>query len=167
MLAETGRGGRIGTVLVNSSACADDICLMGRDHGDVQLLIDMSHTFANVERYLLQPTKTVALNIKHTKRTAAAVQNINFKLGEQNLKSVDSPIHLGITRTTSACETAEVNIEGNISKARRALYSLFGTGLHGHNGLDHKSMLDIYKCFVLPVLTYGIEIFTPKSALIN
>ncbi|KAH3888582.1 hypothetical protein DPMN_012620 [Dreissena polymorpha] len=63
MLAETGRGGRIGTVLVNSSACADDLCLMGRDHGDVQLLIDMSHTFANVERYLLQPTKTVAHNI--------------------------------------------------------------------------------------------------------
>ncbi|KAH3719760.1 hypothetical protein DPMN_062631 [Dreissena polymorpha] len=140
---------------------------MGRDHGDVQLLIEMSHTFANEERYLLQPTKTVALNMKHSKRISAAVQNINFKPGEQNLNSADSSIHLGITRTTSVCETAEVNIEGNISNARRALYSLFEAGLHGHNGLDHKSMLDIYKCFVLPVLTYGIEIFIPKSTLIN
>ncbi|KAH3708889.1 hypothetical protein DPMN_068348 [Dreissena polymorpha] len=67
----------------------------------------------------------------------------------------------------SVCETAEVNVEGNISKAKRALYSLLAAGLHGHNGLDHKSMLDLYKSFVLPVLTYGIEIFTPMSTLIK
>jgi len=139
---------------------------MGRDHTDVQLMINMSLSFANEERYLLQPTKTVALNIKPSKRTTIPKSEC-FKLGEINLNHVDTSVHLGITRTTSVCETAEVNVEGNISKARRALYSLLGAGLHGHNGLDHKSMLDLYKSFVLPVLTYGIEIFTPKSTLIK
>ncbi|KAH3849005.1 hypothetical protein DPMN_091390 [Dreissena polymorpha] len=126
----------------------------------------MSLSFANEERYLLQPTKTVALNIKPSERTTIPKSEC-FKLGEINLNHVDTSVHLGITRTTSVCETAEVNVEGNISKARRALYSLLGAGLHGHNGLDHKSMLDLYKSFVLPVLTYGIEIFTPKSTLIK
>ncbi|KAH3803093.1 hypothetical protein DPMN_156793 [Dreissena polymorpha] len=51
-----------------------------------------------------------------------------------------------------------MNVDGNISKARRALYSLLGAGLHGHNGLDHKSMLDLYKSFVLSVLTYALEV---------
>ncbi|KAH3872531.1 hypothetical protein DPMN_035750 [Dreissena polymorpha] len=132
-LADTGRGGRIGTVLAYSSACADDVCLMGRDHTDVQLMINMSLSFANEERYLLQPTKTVALNIKPSKRTTIPKSEC-FKLGEINLNHVDTSVHLGITRTTSVCETAEVNVEGNISKARRALYSLLGAGLHGHNG---------------------------------
>ncbi|KAH3775008.1 hypothetical protein DPMN_176403 [Dreissena polymorpha] len=126
----------------------------------------MSLSFANEERYLLQPTKTVALNIKPSKRTTIP-QSESFKLGEINLNHVDNSVHLEITRTTSVCETAEMNVEGNISKARRALYSLLGAGLHGHNGLDYKSMLDLYKSFVLPVLTYGIEIFTPKSTLVK
>ncbi|KAH3703940.1 hypothetical protein DPMN_158647 [Dreissena polymorpha] len=126
----------------------------------------MSLSFANEERYLLQPTKTVTLNIKPSKRTTIPKSKC-FKLGEINLNHVDTSVHLGITRTTSVCETAEVNVVGNISKARRALYSLLGAGLHGHNGLDHKSMLGFYKSFVLPVLTYGIEIFTPKRTILK
>ncbi|KAH3839849.1 hypothetical protein DPMN_113286 [Dreissena polymorpha] len=126
----------------------------------------MSLSFANEERYLLQPNKTVALNIKPSNRTTIP-HSESFTLGKINLNYVDTSVHLWITRTTSVCETAEINVEGNNSQARRALYSFLGAGLQGHNGLDHKSMLDLYKSFVLPVLTYGIEIFTPKSTLIK
>ncbi|KAH3809684.1 hypothetical protein DPMN_138060 [Dreissena polymorpha] len=52
------------------------MCLMGKDYGDVQLLIDLSHTFVNEERYLLQPTKTAALNIQYSERTTVAIQDI-------------------------------------------------------------------------------------------
>ncbi|KAH3736211.1 hypothetical protein DPMN_042774 [Dreissena polymorpha] len=103
----------------------------------------MPLSFANEERYLLQLTKTVALNIKPSRR-ATIPQSESFKLGEIDLNSVDTSVHLGITRKTSVCETVEVNVETNISKARRVLYSLLGAGLHGHNGLDHKSMLDLH-----------------------
>ncbi|XP_052281161.1 uncharacterized protein LOC127878672 [Dreissena polymorpha] len=156
-LVDTGRGGRISTVLANSSACADDVCLIGRNHADVQLMIDMSLSFANEERYLLQPNKTVALNIKPSNRTTIP-HSESFTLGKINLNYVDTSVHLWITRTTSVCETAEINVEGNNSQARRALYSFLGAGLQGHNGLDHKSMLDLYKSFVLPVLTYVLEV---------
>ena len=33
-------------------------------------------------------------------------------------------------------KTGDENVQHNITKARRTAYSLFASGLHGHNGLD-------------------------------
>jgi hypothetical protein len=46
----------------------------------------------------------------------------------------------------------------NTRKARRALYSLMGTGLHGENGLDPETAMSMIRAFILPILTYGLEI---------
>jgi hypothetical protein len=42
----------------------------------------------------------------------------------------------------------------NIRKARRALYSLMGTGLHGEDGLDPETAMSMIRAFILPILTY-------------
>ena len=55
-----------------------------------------------------------------------------------------------------------VNVNKNIWKARRALYSLLGAGLHGANGLDPVTSINIYKVYVLPILLYGLEITIPS-----
>jgi hypothetical protein len=47
----------------------------------------------------------------------------------------------------------------NISKARRTLYSLMSSGMHSQSGLNPASCHHIWKVYVLPVLTYGLEIF--------
>jgi hypothetical protein len=44
----------------------------------------------------------------------------------------------------------EINVEQNIKKARRTTYSLMASGLHGHNGLDPETSLQLYKTYVLP-----------------
>jgi hypothetical protein len=47
---------------------------------------------------------------------------------------VDKATHIGITRSDT--NSARTTVDENIRKARRATYSLMGTGLHGENGLD-------------------------------
>ena len=51
----------------------------------------------------------------------------------------------------------------NTRKARRALYSLMGTGLHGENGLDPQTAMSMIRVFSLSILTYGLEIVLPKG----
>jgi hypothetical protein len=46
---------------------------------------------------------------------------------------VDKAIHNGITRSDT--NSARTTVDENIRKARRATYSLMGTGLLGENGL--------------------------------
>jgi hypothetical protein len=41
----------------------------------------------------------------------------------------------------------------NVRKARRALYSLMGTGLHGENGLDPEAAMSMIRVFSLSILT--------------
>ena len=59
--------------------------------------------------------------------------------------------------------SAMTTVTENIRKARRALYSLMGTGLHGENGLDPETAMSMIRTFILPILTYGLEIVLPKG----
>ena len=56
-----------------------------------------------------------------------------------------------------------LNIEQNIKRARRTTYSLMVSGLHGHNGLDPETSLQLVKTYVPPILLYGMEILPPKK----
>jgi hypothetical protein len=60
-------------------------------------------------------------------------------------------------------DSAMTTVTENITKARRALYSLMGTGLHGENGLDPETAMSMIRTFILPMLTYGLEIVLPKG----
>lgn len=78
-MMESGLCGRIGTIVTNSSACPDDVCILSTSKYDTQLLINMASSYAAEERYLLQPTKTVAVTLNAT---------------------LSEGLHLGITRTS-------------------------------------------------------------------
>jgi hypothetical protein len=57
----------------------------------------------------------------------------------------------------------QTNVDENITKARCSAYGLFGSEFHGHNGLDPKSLLHIYKTYITPVLLYSMELLLPSS----
>jgi hypothetical protein len=50
-------------------------------------------------------------------------------------------------------------------KARRATYSLMSTGLHGNNGLDPETSLQLIKTYNTPILLYGLELILPNKTL--
>ena len=63
--------------------------------------------------------------------------------------------HLGLIRTPDMKVTETVT--NNISKARRALYALMNSGVHGLNGLHPAVSLRLWHAYIMPRLTYGLE----------
>ena len=52
----------------------------------------------------------------------------------------------------------EINIKERIKSARRTKYSLMNSGYHGTNGSSPTTSFQIFKTYVLPRLSYGLEI---------
>ena len=67
---------------------------------------------------------------------------------------------MGIMRSLATEQSAT---KENIQKARRTLYSLMSSGLHGENGLDPKTAIHLMQTYVLPVLVYGMEVVLPNQ----
>ena len=76
---------------------------------------------------------------------------------------VENTTHMGILRSTSNQERQAV--ESNIQKAKRSVYSLMGTGLHG--GLDPETAISLLQTYIFPVLYYGLEIIIPTGKSLN
>ena len=53
------------------------------------------------------------------------------------------------------------------SLARRTLYSLISTGVHGSNGLNPGCSYKIYQCYVLPRLLFGLEVTKTQIGILS
>ena len=71
---------------------------------------------------------------------------------------VEEAMHMGILRSADTHESAVLH---NIQKARRTVYSLMGSGLHGEHGLDPETSIHLLQAYVLPVLVYALEVVLP------
>ena len=80
---------------------------------------------------------------------------------------VDKAPHLGIIRSTSTEKTEQETVAQNLSKARKASYGLMSAGFHGENGLDPITCVNLYRTFILPILTYGLEVLLPSQSSIK
>ena len=89
--------------------------------------------------------------------------NVVITMAGEEIPTVQSSTHLGIQRFSQYKDTVLDTVNENIKKARRTVYSLLSTCLHGENGLDPQTSLHIMKIFVLPVLLYGQEIILPTT----
>jgi len=153
-------GVKIGPITCAASACADDICLAAEGADETQQLLSMSTDFANMERYILQPAKSVHIGVNKGSRS----QHNSFHINDREIPSVKSATHLGIIRTDSVSNNQSANIDENMKKARRAAYSLYGSGLRGHEGLNIRTLVHLYRTYITPVLLYGMELILPYSS---
>ena len=164
-LTDSGVGMTIGTVCCNASACADDLTVGSKTESGAQVLASVSNDFANLERYELQAVKSVALKVTPVTKTDSVTEKHEFELDGIKMPNVTTTTHLGMKRSTTITKTAEENVQVNISKARKTVYSLLSAGLHGHNGLDPQTSLHITRIYDLPVLLYGLELILPNKTL--
>ena len=152
-------GAYIGHTHCAIPTCADDVSLLTNDPTSMQTLITTVENYSQQEKYLLQPAKCKVLKSGKQK-----VQDGNeFILNDTSIDNADTAVHLGITHNCNHRKTIPDHIQENISKARRTMYSLMGTGLHGKNGLNPTTALTLFQIYVLPVLIYGLEILLPDS----
>ena len=78
---------------------------------------------------------------------------------------VDHSSHIGIQKCQK--NSAKLIVDENIKKARGSLYSLMGAGLHGKNGLDSEIAITLLNTYVMPIITYGLEILLPTGSIFD
>lgn len=155
---------KIGPVICVAPTCADD-CAVGADTPELlQSLLDIGVDSSKMERYILQPVKSVILEILNKPRKCSSESNTTWDLDGAQMPKVDKTMHVGICRSS---DTGESAVAENVKKARRTMYSLMSAGLHGENGLEPVTSLHLYQIYVLPVLLYGMEVVFPRPKYIE
>ena len=150
-------GCTIGSINVNAVACADDVALISDNPDDLQILLKTAVLYSQKHNYTLQPQKSVIIPVSE-KLAKSNKQTHTFRLNEEEMPNVEQSSHLGIIRSTSRLKTENETIDQNITKARRASYSLMSADLNGDNGLDPVTSISILKTYILPILTYSLEV---------
>ena len=85
-------------------------------------------------------------------------ENLEWSIGDNQLKLSDSAAHLGIT--SAGKKESSINVNDRAKYARRTSVSLMNTGLHGANGLSLETSYVIYRAYVLARLLYGLDVLS-------
>ncbi|MEW8548126.1 MAG: reverse transcriptase family protein, partial [Candidatus Thiodiazotropha sp.] len=159
-LCRTSLGGRIGEIDCTVPTTADDMTILSDDPRVLQSLVAEVEDYSSMEQYLLQPAKSVVMHIKGGRKRSKVTSTDNiWTIYDEKMPVVEETTHMGILRSSSS---EEVSVTENMKKARRTLYSLMASGLHGRNGLDPETSIQLYQTYVIPVLLYGLEILLPN-----
>ena len=157
-------GGMVGEVSSAAPACAEDVTFENDEREELQVLVNEGDDYGGMERFLLQPVKSVVMPIPGKARKTTSIDNFTWTIKCEPMSSVQEATHMGIKRSAVS---NEYTVEENIKKARKTMYSLMGPGLHGYNGLDPKTSVQFYQIYVLPTLVYGLELILPEKRLMD
>ena len=153
--------GMVGEIPCPSPTCADDMTELSDSKEELQTLVD---DYSMLERYLLQPVKSVVMPVPVRGRKPVDIGDFVWTINGEPMPVLQEASHMGIKRSAIS---NEVTVEENIKKARKMLYSLIASGLHGYNGLDPETAIHIYQTYVLLTLVYGLEIKLPEKKYID
>ena len=153
-LEQSQLGFAIGTIDVGVPTCADDMTLLSSSPINLQAMINMAAQDAAWERYQFSTKKTRAFICRAGCRRDLHVKGC-WKIDRTPLEMTEKEAHLGLLRTSDGKTTETV--KNNITKARRALYALTSSGMHGLNGLHPTVSMKLWNAYILPRLTYGLE----------
>lgn len=153
-LEEQQLGSFIGTTYIGCPTVADDVALISYSPDELQNMLNVTFNYSTRECYNIHPQKSMVIPKVKSKRSE---ENLNWSLGHNDILITNNGVHLGIIRAVK--NELTINVDERISCARKSLYSLIGTGVHGTNGLLPSQCLSMYNTYVLPRLLYGLEIF--------
>lgn len=123
-----------------------------------QTLVDSVMKYASRKRSTNNIAKTIPLEYNFKKKPDRKLTICN-----QTIETKSQGTHIGVIQAPK--KTNQLRVENSIAAARRALYSLFGAGMHGKNGLNPKYTIQIWKTMVIPILLHGAEVWalTPNE----
>ena len=84
-------------------------------------------------------------------------------LNNTNIEVVNSAKHLGIERNPNNTP----DVDSRIQTARKTVYALLGSGLHGKNGISRIISFHMWSTFVIPRLLHGIELLNIRKSDID
>ena len=148
-------GIRINGEFINNLRYADDTVLLATSLEDLQILIDRVRNASL--RYGLD------LNIRKTKFMVISRANIDpgaLMAGNEEIERVDKLVYLGTILNSQWDHTAEIRSRIEIARStcirmRSLLYC---------NDLSLDTKMRIVRCYIFPVLLYGVEAWTLTQA---
>ena len=161
-IVESGKGASISSIRVPAPTCAGDVTVMSEGLCGLQSVIKISKDSSQFDGYSLQEIKSVIVMMDSIKTYP---ESESWTLGSKIMPITESTTHMGILRTSTNQEMQ--NVETNIQKAKRAAYSIMGSGLHGENGQDPETALSLLQTYVLPILFYGLEVILPSGKALS
>ncbi|VDI42850.1 Hypothetical predicted protein [Mytilus galloprovincialis] len=161
-LQETRLGFRMGNVYLGCPTCADDIALLSSNPNELQCMLSTLHRHAVQDRVSIHPKKTKAVVFS---KSNSIKSTLSWKLGDSDISPSNQTVHLGILR--SELKENNLNLEDRISLARRTMYALISTGLHGSNGINPIVAYKIYQSYILPKLLFGLEVLPLNKSQID
>ena len=162
-LEDNNLGKYIGTHYSGCPTCADDLSLMSECTHDFQTMLNISHQYACDHRYTIHPEKSVVVTKGRNKKVLQEENSLT--LSETQITIANSTKHLGLIRSVK--QESKLNITERISVARKTLYMLLNTGVHGNTGINPKISYKIYQCYVLPRLLHALECISITKSDLN
>ena len=155
----------IGKTYCGCPTCGDDLAFLTNCENKLQIKTARCREKCKKKknRVTIHPDKSNAV-LLNSHRTITE-KSFSMKLCDKSMQCSSSTTHLRLFR--AEVNENMINIEDRLCLARRALYALIYTGVHGSNGLNPKVSYKIYQCYVLPRLLYGLEILTLTVSQIN
>ena len=137
---------------------ADDLLFLSSSDTELQLMFSLAYINSHEKRYIIHPQKSTAQ--RRCVKSIVCESEIldSWLLGSKKVQVEPKLTYLGLLRAEKA-ESA-LNIVERIIVARRTLYALNKTGVHGTNGLNRRISYRIYQVYVIPRLLYSLDVMS-------
>ena len=130
---------------------ADDTIVMAESPEELQIALDKVKEYCDTWKLQINVSKTKVVIFSRGK-----VRNVpNFKYGEENIDVVDDYVYLGTTFNYNGKMDKAINKQ--VTQARRALFSMMTKCKKLELPIDINC--ELFDVLVLPILTYGCEIW--------
>ncbi|KAL5260785.1 hypothetical protein ACHWQZ_G010814 [Mnemiopsis leidyi] len=140
---------------------ADDLVLLATDGPSLQILIDTVHNFCTRWGLTVNISKTAILIFNTSGRKLK--ESTGFTYGDTNIPSDNKYCYLGITLTLSGSLT--LNMDNLRKKGLRAYFPL--RNLVDIKALSVHALLKLFDALILPVISYGSQIWFHKTAFMT
>lgn len=155
---ETDIGIKINGLPINNLRYADDTVIMAESIGELQLLLNSVMSASREMGLNINTAKTKLMIISRTQHT-----NAHLELNGKQIERVKKFKYLGSLITDNL--DPDVEIKSRIEIARSTFYAM--KPLFCNRGLNLNLRQRMIKCYVWPVLMYGVESWTLKTNTLN
>ena len=149
-------GVNIGSSVVSSVGCADDVILASNDIYSLCLLATLTENYCKQFRVKLVPSKTKLLPVhahRHRLQVYYAKVSNQVTIAGAPVKFVDEAEHVGVLRSTTG---NMLNIVKRITAHKAALSAVAPAGLSRNHRENPAASLRIHQLYATPVLFSGL-----------
>ena len=133
---------------------ADDTVVLAEDAQELQAALNGMYHYCQLWKLHINISKTKTI-VFGSRKSTKNVNKPTFRLGDKEIDMVDDYTYLGVLFRKNGSMTP--GIKKLKDQASRAMYSLLGKSRK--LGLDIDIQVQLFDCLIIPIVTYGSEVW--------